>query len=62
MDSELVRRVGFAAVAIPLALLIVWYGGLPLVALLAAAGALGTGELFGLAERAGSVPRARSAW
>lgn len=51
MDSELVRRVGFAAVAIPLALLIVWYGGLPLAALLAVAGALGTGELFGLSER-----------
>ena len=32
MDAELVRRVGFAAVAIPLALLIVWYGGLPLAA------------------------------
>jgi phosphatidate cytidylyltransferase len=56
MDPELVRRVGFAAVAIPLALLIVWYGGLPLVGLLAVAGALGTGELFGLAERGGSRP------
>ncbi|HEU4474980.1 MAG TPA: phosphatidate cytidylyltransferase [Gemmatimonadales bacterium] len=59
MDSELVRRIGFAAVAIPLALLIVWYGGLPLVGLLAAAGALGTGELFGLAER-GEVRPARA--
>ena len=56
MDSELVRRVGFAAVAIPLALLIVWYGGLPLAGLLAVAGALGAGELFGLAERGGSRP------
>ena len=56
MDSELVRRVGFAAVAIPVALLIVWYGGLPLAALLAVAGALGTGELFGLAERGGIRP------
>jgi len=56
MDSELVRRVGFAAVAIPLALLIIWYGGLPLAALLAVAGALGTGELFGLAERGGIRP------
>jgi phosphatidate cytidylyltransferase len=59
MDSELARRIGFAAVAIPLALLIVWYGGLPLVGLLAAAGALGTGELFGLAER-GEVRPARA--
>jgi phosphatidate cytidylyltransferase len=56
MDSELVRRVGFAAVAIPLVLLIVWYGGLPLAGLLAVAGALGTGELFGLAERGDSHP------
>ena len=28
MDANLVRRVGFAVVAIPLALLLVWYGGL----------------------------------
>jgi phosphatidate cytidylyltransferase len=56
MDSEMVRRVGFAAVAIPVALLIIWYGGVPLAALLAVAGALGTGELFGLAERGGTRP------
>ena len=56
MDSELVRRVGFAAVAIPVALLIIWYGGLPLAALLALAGALGTGELFSLAQRGGIRP------
>ena len=56
MDSELVRRVGFAVVAIPLALLVVWYGGLPLAGLLAAVGALGTGELFRLAERGGTRP------
>jgi phosphatidate cytidylyltransferase len=51
MDSNLLRRVGFAAVAIPLALLLVWFGGLPLALLLAVAGALATRELFGLAER-----------
>jgi len=51
MNGNLVRRVGFAAVAIPLALLVVWYGGLPLTLLLAAAGALGARELFDLAER-----------
>jgi phosphatidate cytidylyltransferase len=50
-DGNLVRRVAFAAVAIPVALLIVWYGGWPLVALLVLAGALGAHELFGLAER-----------
>ena len=51
MDANLVRRVGFAVAAIPVALLLVWYGGLPLALLLAVAGALGTRELFGLAER-----------
>jgi phosphatidate cytidylyltransferase len=59
MDANLVRRVGFAVVAIPLALLIVWYGGVPLAILLAAAGALATGELFDLAER-GQVRPART--
>jgi phosphatidate cytidylyltransferase len=51
MDANLVRRVGFAIAAIPLVLLIVWYGGLPLALLLAVAAALGTRELFDLAER-----------
>jgi phosphatidate cytidylyltransferase len=49
MDPNLVRRVGFALVAIPLALLLVWYGGLPLALLLAVAAVLGTRELFDLA-------------
>ena len=62
MDANLVRRVAFAAVAIPLALIVIWYGGLPLVCLLALAGALGTGELFGLAERRGSSRPASLAW
>ncbi|MBA3521346.1 MAG: phosphatidate cytidylyltransferase [Gemmatimonadales bacterium] len=56
MDSNLVRRVGFAVVAIPVALLLVWYGGLPLAFLLAVAGALGTRELFELAQRRGIRP------
>jgi phosphatidate cytidylyltransferase len=56
MASELARRVGFAAVAIPLVLLVVWYGGLPLAALVATAAALGAGELFDLAERGGVRP------
>jgi phosphatidate cytidylyltransferase len=59
MDANLVRRVGFAVVAIPLALFIVWYGGLPLALLLALAGALATRELFDLAER-GQVRPARA--
>ena len=51
MDANLVRRVGFATAAIPVALLLVWYGGLPLALFLAAAGALATRELFDLAQR-----------
>ncbi|HEU5304971.1 MAG TPA: phosphatidate cytidylyltransferase [Gemmatimonadales bacterium] len=53
MDSNLVRRVGFAAVAIPLALGVVWYGGPPLALVLAVAGVLSTRELFDLAARQG---------
>lgn len=56
MESNLVRRVGFAVIAIPLALGVVWYGGLPLALLLAVAGALGTRELFDLAARQGTRP------
>ena len=51
MGSNDVRRVAFAVVAIPLAFLLVWYGGIPLVLLIAVAAALGARELFGLAER-----------
>lgn len=49
--DNLVRRVGFAVVAIPLALAVVWYGGPPLAFLLALAAALGARELFDLAAR-----------
>jgi phosphatidate cytidylyltransferase len=56
MASELARRIGFAAVAIPLVLLVIWYGGLPLAALVAIAAALGAGEVFDLAERGGVRP------
>ncbi len=55
-DGNLVRRVAFAAVAIPVALLLVWYGGVPLTLLLALAGALAARELFDLAERGGVRP------
>jgi phosphatidate cytidylyltransferase len=56
MDSNLVRRVGFAVVAIPLALAIIWYGGLPLAFLLALTSGLGARELFDLAGRQGVHP------
>jgi phosphatidate cytidylyltransferase len=56
MDANLIRRVGFAVVAIPLALGVVWYGGGLLALLLAVAGALGARELFDLAGRQGIRP------
>jgi len=56
MASNLVQRVGFAVVAIPLALAVVWLGGLPLAALVAIIGGLGTRELFDFARRQGLRP------
>jgi phosphatidate cytidylyltransferase len=55
-DANLVRRVAFAVVAIPLALALVWYGGWPLALLLALVGALGARELFDLAGRGNVHP------
>lgn len=54
--SNNLTRVLFAAVAIPLALGIVWFGGLPLAILVTVAAVLGTRELFDLAERTGVRP------
>jgi phosphatidate cytidylyltransferase len=54
--GNLIRRIAFAVIAIPLALGIVWYGGMPLAFLLALVSALGTKELFGLAARQGIRP------
>jgi len=51
MDSNLARRLIVAAVAIPAALLLAWYGGWPLVAVVAVVGVLGVRELFQFAER-----------
>jgi phosphatidate cytidylyltransferase len=56
IDANLVRRVGFAVIAIPLALVLVWYGGVPLALVLAIAGVLGARELFDLAARQGLQP------
>ena len=53
MDSNLIRRVGFAAVAIPAALGVVWLGGWLLVALIALIGVLGTREVFDFSHRQG---------
>ncbi|HEV8123982.1 MAG TPA: phosphatidate cytidylyltransferase [Gemmatimonadales bacterium] len=51
MDSNLVRRIGFAVVAIPVAFGLIWFGGWPLVAVVALVGLLGTRELFDIARR-----------
>ena len=51
MDSNVVRRVGFAAVAIPVALAIVYVGGIPLTVLAAIASFLGTRELYDMAAQ-----------
>jgi phosphatidate cytidylyltransferase len=56
MDRNLAQRVGFAVVAIPLALAVVWVGGWLLVALVAVVAVLGTRELYGLARRTGVLP------
>jgi phosphatidate cytidylyltransferase len=53
MASNLTKRVAFAAVAIPLALGVVWLGGWPLVAVVAAAAVLGARELVDFARRQG---------
>lgn len=56
MDRNMQTRIAFAVVAIPAALGIVWFGGWPLVALLVAAGVLGTRELFAFAQGKGVRP------
>ena len=54
--SNLLTRILVAVVAIPLALGIVWYGGLPLALLVIVAAVLATRELFDLAEKTGVRP------
>jgi phosphatidate cytidylyltransferase len=54
--SNNVQRVLFAVVAIPVAIGLVYWGGLPLAILVAIAAALGAGELVQLAERQGVRP------
>ena len=53
MASNLAKRIAFAAVAIPLAVGIVWLGGWPFAAALAALGVLGAREIYDLARRQG---------
>lgn len=56
MDSNLMRRLVVAVIAIPSALLLVWAGGWPLAALLATIAVLGVRELFDIAAKQGIVP------
>lgn len=51
MDSNLARRILFAVVAIPVAFAVIWFGGWPLVAVVALVGVLGTRELYDFARR-----------
>ena len=54
--SELTRRVLFAVVAAPIAIVIVFYGGAALAALLAIVAALGAWEFFRIARATGLTP------
>lgn len=56
MDSNLAKRVAFAAVAIPLAVGLVWLGGWPLAVLVSLIAVLGLRELFDIAARQGNGP------
>ncbi len=62
MASNLVQRVGFAVVAIPLALAVVWYGGWPLALLVSVVSVLGVRELVDFAHRQGIRPLAGLAY
>jgi phosphatidate cytidylyltransferase len=56
MDSNMIRRVAFAVIAIPLLVGAVWLGEWPLVAVLMLAAVLGTDELFKIAVHTGIKP------
>jgi phosphatidate cytidylyltransferase len=60
MASNLTQRIAFAAVAIPLALGVVWFGSWPLVAVIATAAVLGARELCDFAARQGIDPLRRT--
>ncbi|HXY20233.1 MAG TPA: phosphatidate cytidylyltransferase [Gemmatimonadales bacterium] len=58
--EQLIRRVAFSAVAIPVAVAAAYVGGWVLAALLALIGVLATRELYGLAAATGVDPLRRS--
>lgn len=61
MASNMTRRVAFAAVAIPLAVGLVWSGGWPLALLVSTVAVLGVRELLVIAEASGHAPLRSSA-
>jgi phosphatidate cytidylyltransferase len=56
--SELARRVLFAVVAAPLAVLVIWWGDAALATLLAIVAALGAWEFYRMAANRGAMPLA----
>lgn len=62
MASNLARRIAVAAIAIPLAVGVIWLGGWFLAAALAALGVLGTREIYDLARRQGIDALDRTGW
>ena len=59
MTPNMVRRIAFAAVAIPSVIAVAWVGSWALAALLAVAAALGARELYDLARKQGIEPLVR---
>lgn len=51
MSRNLLQRIGFAVVAIPVVVGLVWWGGWPLAVVLALLGVLGAREVYDLARR-----------
>ena len=51
MSRNLVQRIAFAGIAIPLVVGLLWWGGWPLATVLALLGVLGTREVYALARR-----------
>ena len=62
MASNLGQRVVVAALAIPVAVALIWIGGWPLALALAALGVLGTREIYELARRQGIAALEETGW
>lgn len=62
MSGNLVKRIAFSGLAIPLALAVVWRGGWLMALVLAALGVLGTREVYALARRQGIEALEETGW